>query len=315
MYGHLTLANATRPLALSESTDPPSHRIDAVRAKVLPLLHFDTENRRMKTLSTRRISAFVASTNQDPKRKITMRRNALDQLAAAIRGGEIPLQVEHDSNAQIDVNLVSVDVREAPDGTDGVFVEVDVSDDQYNRYRDSFKAFSIGIVGNKTVVNPESDQPFVGLYPDASYDQESVDTAVRKLSEHFRVATGPYFQFSEVAPIVTILELAVANLATIPPGILSAWIYDALKGWLTADSGSARHVLRLRASDGRGLRELELETPDDDIMKQGFALAEQMLAKAPPGSRWLFDQGTQTWQVIADIAPGATSQESVSEPE
>jgi hypothetical protein len=127
----------------------------------------------------------------------------------------------------------------------------------------------------------------------APYDEGTVAAVVQSLSEHFRVATGRYF--SEVAPIVTVVELVVASFASIPAGMISSWIYDGIKGWVTRDNGNPCHILRVRAFDSEARRELELETPSDEIMQRGL-----LLPAAPPSSRWFFDPTLDEWRMVSD---------------
>jgi hypothetical protein len=252
-------------------------------------------------MGTRTITAFLATANQDPKRGIRLEAEALQEIAEAVRSERIPMLVGHDRRRRLSARVLTADVREAPDGTQSVFIEFELPESEYQEYAEEIKGMSIAFVANQQTVNPESGLPPLNIFPDGSaYTVSEVRSGVQELVKHFTVTTGVYLQFAEVAPIVTVLEFAIQNLAGIPVGVFSAWLYDALKCWFSKPELDRSSVLRIRISGPAGVREMQLESQDEHVLERGLSLAETLMRDDSSDSPLFYDHESEKWVLAAE---------------
>jgi hypothetical protein len=125
----------------------------------------------------------------------------MNRLVAGLLERKITRQAQHDSRLPMTFEVISAEIRPTQDGTLGVWVEVDVDEDEWERGGgDLRRGWSVTLTQPFLQV-PAEGAPHVELNVDAAHFlEEDIEAAARELSSHFSVEVRRMYQFSVVPP-------------------------------------------------------------------------------------------------------------------
>jgi hypothetical protein len=183
----------------------------------------------------------------------------LDELNARA----VQTRLFHDSRRPLHVENVEASIEQRPDGGHVLWVEFDADEDGWAEYEAERDAkggpggLSFTLLG--TFENlPGRGEPTsvsVVLAADAAHfsDQE-IRAAADALADVGPVKASRLYQFAVAPTALALIQFLVQEGAQIPPGVFSAWLYDAMRR-LRPGGGTPAVDLQL-IEDGTGRRVL-----------------------------------------------------------
>ncbi len=160
----------------------------------------------------------------------------LESLAQSLRSQSVPMRSFHDAREPLYVENVDAEIRQRPDGEYQLWVEFDVEEEGWARYEADREArgapgglsFTITATIGQLTSEPIPGLASIEIAADAHHfsDDEILATA-DEFANAGNVKASRLYQFSAVPAALVLIQFVFQELAQIPPGIISAWLYDA----------------------------------------------------------------------------------------
>jgi hypothetical protein len=227
---------------------------------------------------------------------------ALRGLADQVASGEVPFQAHHDARYRMDAEVLSVDVREMPDGELGVYASFEVDEEEWER------AGPVGGMSFTTAevvrrASPESDQPVIHLLADAyHFDDEVRAQAAQTLQTTFEVTESRLYQFAELPPPTVVVELLADLWSTgLPPAAIVSVLWKGLK-LLLRPRGGGETTFTFRILGPRNQIDAHIKTGDERMLKTALESLEGLIAESDSESQaayevaYEYDEQDDEWQ-------------------
>lgn len=249
-------------------------------------------------MSRKRIGAFIATSHPIAAYGgVRLPPEAMETLAHDVRTGGFPFAYEHDPRFPTDVNVLEVEVRDMDDGHRGVWVEMDVDEEEFESR--GVRGFSIAMVEPIKKLSFDDDRPRISISADsAHFDDAAILGAAGSLEGHFAVDAGRLYQFSVVPPATVAIEMAVVVLQAVPPGLVSAGLYDALKTWLLHPKKASKTVFSFRFRGQGGYVQAHFETDDAGVVKEALSTMRDVVLASRLGEGHEFDTSSRRWRKL-----------------
>jgi hypothetical protein len=212
---------------------------------------------------------------------ILLDRVALEQIAASLRSNRVEMIVSHDLTRPLNATVIDAQVRGRNDGHYEVWVEFDADREAWEEYEHEREAagapggMSIGFgapFGAFEGVAP--DRPLVQIAADAfHFSEEDLAESGLPLAPYADVHVSQLFQLSAEPPVKVVLEYGLGLLASLPPELLGALVWDSVRGFVQkARSRGRRTIMDFHIDDRAGTRTVSavVETDSDDVAKEAI---------------------------------------------
>lgn len=166
--------------------------------------------------------------------------------------------------------VISAEIRPTQDGTLGVWVEVDVDENEWERGGgDLLRGWSVTLT-QPFLQGPAEGAPHVELNVDAAHFlEEDIEAAARELSSHFSVEVRRMYQFSVVPPPNIYLLASLDALRDLAIAVVGAAFYDGLRH-LLRPRDAERSVFTFRFREGDREVSARIETNSEEALRQAI---------------------------------------------
>lgn len=237
---------------------------------------------------------------------IRLAPEVLESMAQSLRSQSVPMRLFHDAGQPIEVENVNAKVRQRPDGEHELWVEFDVEEEGWARYeaeRDAQNApgglsftFAEPIAQLTSGARPGLDS--IEIAADAHhFSDNEILAAAREFTNAGNVQVSRLYQFSAVPAALVLIQFTFQELAQIPPGIISAWLYDALQHFRRP--GQPEPPITLVSKEGPDGRETTATIPPGTSQSIAEKAIDAWVSVANhPGTYECMPDGS--WRVIRD---------------
>jgi hypothetical protein len=209
-------------------------------------------------MSLKRVRISVVTSHQiDAYGGFQLSEDQVEDVAATIGRGELPMHFGHDISRPLDVITLGTGVERLPDGHLAAWVEFDVDEDAWAVYEAECEA--VGAPGGMSVsfTSPVPGQqpvenPAVVISGDAAnFDDEDLDAAAKVLERLGSVEQRHLFQLTEIPDAKVVIEFFIAAGWGVTLNLVASTLYDAGRKLLLGDRPT---IFNLEVKKGRGSR-------------------------------------------------------------
>ena len=185
----------------------------------------------------RRERAVLATTDQIPAYGgIRLAPEALESMALSLRSQSVPMRLFHNAGEPVYVENVDAEIRQRPDGEYELWAEFDVEEEGWARYEAEREvhgapgglSFTITETIGQLTSKPGPSPATIVVAADAHhFSDDQILAAAGEFANAGNVKASRLYQFSAVPAALVLIQFMFQELAQIPPGIISAWLYDA----------------------------------------------------------------------------------------
>jgi hypothetical protein len=223
-------------------------------------------------VSRKRVSTFIVTAHRldTAYGPVRVPEDQMAGLVARLREGNVITQAQHDARLPMTLELVSAEVRPTDDGTLGVWVEVEVDEDEWERGGgDLLEGWSVTLA--QPFLREEAEgAPHLELNADAAhFADEDIEAAARELKQHFSVAAGRIYQFSVVPPPNVYLSASLDVLRDLVIGVAAAALYGGLRH-LLRPRHAERSIFTFKFRDGDKEVSARIETNSEEALRQAI---------------------------------------------
>lgn len=218
----------------------------------------------------------------------------LEQMADALRRGDLPLMLQHDIRRQLKASVLDAEARDRADGYKEVWVRFEVDAAQWNEFeRERVDAgapggmsFACGEpVGLLQALGGDVQANFI-LAADASHwDDATLFDAGEALRAAGAVALQRRYEFSHIPNAVIVLQVA----GTLTLGVIANAVYDALKRFIGRNKRTTFHIHVVK--DGLDVT-AHVETDDPESLRRAL---DSFDAAVRPGRLFVWDEEQGGW--------------------
>jgi len=254
----------------------------------------------------RRERRVLATTDQIPAYGgIRLAPEALESMAQSLRSQSVPMRLFHDAGQPIEVENVDAEIRQRPDGEYELWVEFDVEEEGWARYeaeRDAQNApgglsFTVAEPIAQLTSEARLGLDSIAIAADAHhFSDDEILAAAREFTNAGNVRVSRLYQFSAAPAALVLIQFAFQELAQIPPGIISAWLYDASQHFRRPGQPEPPITLVSREPDGRETTASIPAGTDRSIATKAFDAWVSVANH--PGTYECMSDGS--WRVIRD---------------
>src|SRR5262249_19772727 len=160
------------------------------------------------------------------------------EIARRLNSQTTPMRLSHDARESVRAENVSAWVQQRPDGEYELRVAFDVEEEGWARYeaeRDTLGgpgglSFTLTALIGALKNGPEPRPMSVIVAADAHhFPDESIMAAAEEFANTGSVQACRLYQFSAVPTAAVLIQFILQEGMQVPAGILSAWLYDALR--------------------------------------------------------------------------------------
>lgn len=251
------------------------------------------------------LQGFVTTTDPiDAYGGIQLDPQVMHFLADAIREGRTPWNAQHDQRLHMKPRVITVDVREAGNGALGVWVELEIEEEDWFKYGE-LGGFSLTLV--ESYLKPRSGDPGppLRIAADAYHFNDSDLRAVAaSLEDHFSVYADRLYQFSELPEARVVIEMSVAVIQSLGPNVVASALYDAFKHFLRGPSqidqpAETDFSLSVTEEPGRITRQASFKTNNDDHLKRILDKLPELMRPELEGKNLEFDRESEEWKELS----------------
>ena len=258
-------------------------------------------------MGTTHVCGFIATTDRFTSAYggVQFSRSDMESLAAAIRGGHVPMTAHHDGRNRLNPKAIKAEVRPTERGNFGVWMECDVDEDEWARHGD-MGGLSPTFIRWSWEPGWENSSRALSLAADAShFAEETLDSAVEALRPYFSVRSGCLYQFSDIPPPHVIIGMSLLTLQTVPLNMISSILYDVLKRYLFRPRKAEKSIFQFRVkgdgvNGGNGETHAYIETDDPTIMRLALNTVQRLILDNPQDGAFEFDAQDREWRSIRD---------------
>jgi hypothetical protein len=240
------------------------------------------------------MSGFVASSDVIPAYgRAVLSEGDVQALYERKLLREVPLIGNHDERNKIEGRELAVELRRTSTGALGVWVEVEMDDEQAKGYG----GWSIGWLEDVYQPGPDDRGPLLRFAADAAhFSDDERDAVVADLRRGFRVHGGRYFQLGLGPPATVILMMIDEIIRAMPAAVLTGLLFEALRRLLPNGDRTSPSLFKfnvVKNHDGTEVRGI-LETDDPSTLRAAIDSLRD-LADAPPGH---YERKEAGWEPI-----------------
>lgn len=254
----------------------------------------------------RRERGVLATTDPIPAYGgIRLSLEALESMAQRLKSGPVPTRLFHDAREPLYVQNVDAEVRQRPDGEHELWVEFDVEEVGWADYEAERDAR-----GGPGGLSFTLTEPFAELGSEAGpgpvsvvvaadaqhFSDDQILAAARELGAVGSVTASRLYQFAAVSTALVLVQFLLQEGAQIPPGVFSAWLYDALRHFRP---GQASPAVNLEITEGAGGRKVtaSIAAGTDPSIFERAITAFESVANQDGTYEWT-PEGS--WRIIRD---------------
>jgi hypothetical protein len=223
-------------------------------------------------------------------------RNVMDDLAAAVKAGDLPMHLNHDIRRPLAVEIVDTGVEELPDGEFAAWAEYLIDEKVWEDWQLELAAagapggmsFTFSVPISPSVQSAGAQAQIAG--DAAHYSDDELTEAAATLERVLSQATeaDQLFQFNAVSMALVVIEFTNDVLASVGPNVLASALWDACK--LLWRPGAAPHersrftVTARESRHGRRRLKLVIDVPDESALQIALRRAPAVLQSAAQGT-------------------------------
>lgn len=131
------------------------------------------------------------------------------------------------------------------------------------------------------------------------FDEETYQTAVERLRQHFSVTENKAIELTEVSVAHVVLGIAMSTLQALPAELVGSYLYDGLKPLLRPREAAKSFFEFKVEEDAEGNRYVyaNLETADEEILRDAMATFKDLARPENVGRGFKFDSvDTRQWE-------------------
>jgi hypothetical protein len=202
------------------------------------------------------VSSIVTTTQPVPAYGgVRLSKDILEQIAAKLNAGEMPMTANHDARRPIAVENVRAGVRLRDDGEYEVWADFDadaVAWGDFMAERDALQApggmsFTMGIPIDVPGEDTDLRRVLVRVAADAAHFSDGDLLASVAASTGVRVSPSRLYQFGAESLARVICDLGPSFFLAIPPNLISSYLYDLLSPFVPTRQGKPS-ILELRVA-------------------------------------------------------------------
>lgn len=252
----------------------------------------------------RRVESIVATT--DPVSAyggFRLRRQQLEEMARSLNSQSVPMRMFHDARKPLRVENVDASVQQRPDGEYILRVDFDLDEDDWTRFEAEWRDRGGPGGMSFTLTEPFAEHRSAG-------DLTGISVVVAADAHHFTddqilgaanefvgadaIEAQRLYQFSAIPAAIALVQFFVQEGAQIPPGVISAWLYDALRHFRRGVQPSPGITLEMKEPNGREVRAVISEGTDSPVAERAIAAFESVANR--PGTYECTPEGS--WRII-----------------
>jgi hypothetical protein len=222
-------------------------------------------------------------------------------VAEALRNGHAPMNALHDQRRRLDPRILKVEVRDTDDGYQGVWVEFEVEEEEWDKQGD-MRGFSPSLIQPYLKPLPDNENPSLRIAADAGhFGDRELEEAAAILASHFSVEAGRLYQLSELPDPRVIVEMTVTTLQTLASNISASALYDALKVFLRRGNRAKETTdfnFRITGEAGKPVVEGALRTSNDEHLKQVLDTLKELQRPGLEGKSLEFEPDSGKWKEL-----------------
>jgi hypothetical protein len=231
---------------------------------------------------------------------IQLSREALEEIADAVRSNRFPMLVQHDATRPLNAHVIDSQVRERADGHCEVWAEFDADREaweSYERDRDAAGApggMSIAFMRPYGVFKGEGSahREIVQIAADAfHFSDEDLADAGQVLAPYVDVQVQRLYQLSGEPPVKVVLEYGQTLLESLPPALFAALVWETLRGFIrkARDRGQST-IIDVRITETKGSRIVDaiVQTDSDEVAEHAVEKLSNLASKNGR-FRWIGD--------------------------
>jgi hypothetical protein len=227
------------------------------------------------------------------------------QIAQALEAETVPMQYNHDLARPSSAVVVAAGVEPTDDGYLAAWVEFDVDEDEWQRFKQECLAMgapggmSFSIVG--TFANRGEPPYDLKIAADASYFDDDLLTAAAReaLPDAVTVELARLYQFAWIPEPRVVIDIAEQILMSIPGNVFSSYLYDLasrFRARLLGHSSQPVFELRVRRTPACRSTKIKLVVKDDDELRRVMQEVPEILRVEAQAAYW--DSTAVRWRQI-----------------
>ncbi len=248
-------------------------------------------------MAKKRARARLATTHPvDVYGGLRLSRSVMEDLAAAVKAGDLPMHLDHDIRRPLAAEVVDTGVEELPDGEFAAWAEYLIDEKAWEDWQSELKAagapggmsFTFLIPISRSVQPAGAEAQVAG--DAAHYSDDELTEAAATLERAFSRPTDAdqLYQFNAVSVAMVVIELTSDLLASVGPNVLASALWDACKVlWRPGVAPHERSRFTVTARESRhGRRRLKLviDVPDESALEIALQRAPAVLQSAAQGT-------------------------------
>jgi len=241
---------------------------------------------------------------------IQLALEALESMAQTLTSQSVPMRLFHDAREPLYVEHVATEIRQRHDGEYELLVEFDIEEEGWARYEAERNARGAPGGLSFTITAPIAQftsevgaQPLtVTVAADANhFSDDEILTIAGDFAGASNINISRLYQFSAVPDALVLIQFIGQELAQIPPGIISAWLYDAWQHLRRPEQPNP--ALTLESVEGPEGRKTTASIPtgtDNAVAVRAIEAFESIAGQ--PGTYECMPDGS--WRIIHDPRQG-----------
>jgi hypothetical protein len=255
----------------------------------------------------KRAETIVATTHRIPAYGgFQLERQTLEEMAQTLNSQSVPMRMFHDPRVPLRVANVDASVRQRPDGEYELRVDFDVDETDWARFEAERSdrggpggmSFTITEPLGKRQRQGEAAPISVVVAADAHHFTDGqILAAANEFVGADSVEARRLYQFSAAPAALALIQFFLQGGAQVPPGMISAWLYDALRHFRRGAHQSPGVTLELKeGANGREVRAVIPVGTDSPVAERAIAAFESVANQ--PGTYECTPDGG--WRVVRE---------------
>jgi hypothetical protein len=227
---------------------------------------------------------------------------ALESMLQGLTAGTAQTRLFHDSRRPLRVENVEAGIEQRPDGEYALWVEFDADEDRWAEYEAERDArggpgglsFTLTETFDDLQARGEPTSVSIVVAADAGhFSDQQIRAAADALTGTGSVKASRLYQFAAEPTALALIQFLVQEGAQIPPGVFSAWLYDALRRLHPGRETPAVDLQLIEDGTGRRvLGHIPAQT-DPEVAKRAIE-AWESVSNREGTYEWTPDQGWQS---------------------
>jgi hypothetical protein len=202
------------------------------------------------------------------------------RIVEMIEKGTLPIGMHHDPRVSVSVDLMKATLEIDEEGFLLAALEVEVDQAEWEeRGGSSVGGWSVSVT-RRLPGTGHADSPAIQIAADAHwYSDEEIAAASQSLGESgLEIDPRRLYQFSIDPTSLLTVTFYLHQLAGVPVGLLTSYVYDALKRMVGRSDRKSRFCLDFDNETGL-LTRAYLETESEDVLKLAVSQLPELIEK------------------------------------